>query len=238
MTDTFEQLLAVQEHDTKVDQLRHKRVTLPERGELADLEARRARLEAQSTEVRAERDSLAERQSSLEAQIEAAKERKDSLERRMYGGHVSSARDLAALDDEVRQLKRHVTELENRELELMEQLEPLDGGLQATEVERDGIDTRIGELRSSLGQAEKEIDGHIDAELASRGQLSGGLPAELLARYEALRTKLGGTGAARLAGSSCTGCHLTLPAMEVDRIKHASPDAIILCDNCGRILVR
>ena len=238
MTGTFEQLLTLQDHDTKVDQLRHRRATLPERAELADLEARRARLEARSSEVRVERDGLAERQSTLEGQIEAANERKESLERRMYGGQVGSARDLAAMDDEVRQLRRHVSELENRELELMEQLEPLDGALQAAEVERDGIDTRIGELRSSLGQAEKEMDAQIDAELAARGQAAGGLPAELLSRYEALRTKFGGTGAARLVGSSCTGCHLTLPAMEVDRIKHASPEAIILCDNCGRILVR
>ena len=47
------------------------------------------------------------------------------------------------------------------------------------------------------------------------------VPADLLARYERLRTTLAGTGAARLVGGSCSGCHLTLPAMEVDRIRKA-----------------
>ena len=65
-----------------------------------------------------------------------------------------------------------------------------------------------------------------------------GVPPELLARYEALRAKLGGTGAARVVGGSCGGCHLVLPSMEVDRIKKAPPDAVITCDQCGRILVR
>lgn len=237
-TDTFEELLSVQEHDTKVDQLRHRRATLPERAELADLERRRAGLDVRTSEVRTQRDALGERQATLEGQIEAAKGRKAELERRMYGGQVGSARDLAAMDDEVRQLSRHVTELENRELEIMEQIEPLDGDLQEADVERDAIDTRVAELRASAGQAEKEIDAQIDTELSARGPLAADVPAELLARYEALRKKLGGTGAARLVGGSCSGCHLALPAMEVDRIKHASPEAVITCDNCGRILVR
>ena len=238
MTEPFDRLLEVQEHDTHVDQLRHRRATLPERAELSELEARRAALEARLGGVRSERDELAARQATLDGQIEAAKARRAELERRMYGGQVAAARELSAMSDEVRQLARHITELENRELDVMEALEPLDGDLQASDVERDGIDTRVGELESAIGQAEKEIDGEVDAELEARRPLAEALPADLLARYEGLRRKLGGTGAARLVGSSCTGCHLTLPAMEVDRIKHAAPDTVITCDNCGRILVR
>ncbi|MDE3086371.1 MAG: hypothetical protein KGJ77_06360 [Acidobacteriota bacterium] len=238
MTEPLDRLLEIQEHDTRVDQLRHRRATLPERAELAELGARRAALEARLGGVRTERDELAARQANLEAQIEAAKARRTELERRLYGGQVAAARELAAMNDEVRQLGRHVNELENRELEVMEALEPLDGELQAADVERDGIDTRAGELHGAIGQAEKEIDGEVEVELEARRPLAEAVPSELLTRYEGLRRKLGGTGAARLVGSSCTGCHLTLPAMEVDRIKHAPPEAVITCDNCGRILVR
>jgi uncharacterized protein len=81
----------------------------------------------------------------------------------------------------------------------------------------------------------------VDAELVARRQeretTSAAVPAELLDTYERLREKLGGIGAARLVGSSCTGCHLTLPATELDRIKRAPSDALVFCDQCGRILV-
>jgi len=120
----------------------------------------------------------------------------------------------------------------------MELLEPLDGDLQAADVERHSLDARAAQLKGLIAEAEKEIDAELDEELTPRQPLAEGLPPELLRRYEALRTKLGGTGAARLVGNSCSGCHLTLPAMEVDRIKKAPPDAVITCDNCGRILVR
>jgi predicted nucleic acid-binding Zn-ribbon protein len=31
---------------------------------------------------------------------------------------------------------------------------------------------------------------------------------------------------------------MKLPATEIDRIKHQPPDALVHCDQCGRILVR
>jgi predicted nucleic acid-binding Zn-ribbon protein len=238
VSESFDRLLEVQEHDTRVDQLRHRRATLPERAELASIEARRRAIDEGTAEARRGRDELVSRQAALEQQIEAAKARRAELERRMFGGQVGGARELAAMDDEVRQLGRHVHELENRELEVMEELEPLEGELQSADVERDSLDTRSRELEQRVADATKEIDTEIDGELDARAPIAAGLPEELLSRYEALRKKLGGTGAARLVGSSCTGCHLTLPAMEVDRIKHAPPDAVITCDNCGRILVR
>jgi predicted nucleic acid-binding Zn-ribbon protein len=45
-------------------------------------------------------------------------------------------------------------------------------------------------------------------------------------------------GAARLIGGNCQACHLSLPATEVDRIRHMAPDAIARCEHCGAILVR
>ena len=45
-------LLDVQDHDTVVDQLRHRRATLPERAELADVDRQLGALEARTKELR------------------------------------------------------------------------------------------------------------------------------------------------------------------------------------------
>jgi hypothetical protein len=60
----------------------------------------------------------------------------------------------------------------------------------------------------------------------------------LIDEYEMLRTRLGGIGAARLEGGRCLGCNLSLSAVEVDRIRHEPPDAIVHCEECGRLLIR
>ncbi len=193
---------------------------------------------ARAAEVQVGRDELGVRQAALEEQIEASRSRRTELERRMYGGQVSAARDLQAMDDEVKHLNRHISELEDREIEIMEALEPIDGELRAAETQRAAWRHDRDRLRTAIAEAVERIDADIVAQSEARRAAAATVPADLLTRYERLRTTLAGTGAARLVGGSCSGCHLTLPAMEVDRIRKAPPDEVITCDQCGRILVR
>ena len=236
--DVFQTLLEVQDHDTTIDQLRHRRASLPEQAELASVEGRLSVLEGRADEIQVGRDELGARQGSLEEQIEVARARRTELERRMFGGQVSSARDLQAMDEEVKHLARHISELEDREIEIMEELEPIDADLGAVSTERDVLRSERLRLQAAVAAAVEGIDADLVTEGAARATAATTVPAGLLARYERLRTTLGGTGAARLVGGSCSGCHLALPAMEMDRIRKAPADEVILCDQCGRILVR
>jgi uncharacterized protein len=234
----LQSLLEVQDIDTVIDQLRHRRANMAERTRLREVERRLSSLDQRSKEAQTQRDELASRQSTLEQQIEASKARRKELERRMFGGQIANPRDLKAMDDEIKHLARHISELEDRELEVMEALEPLDGDLQAADTERDALEGDASRLRSTIAAAERELDKEIARHADQRRVAATGLPQELLSRYEKLRTKLGGTGAARLVNGSCGGCHLALPAMEVDRIRKAPPQSVITCEQCGRILVR
>ena len=120
----------------------------------------------------------------------------------------------------------------------MEALEPLDADLKAAQDERIALEERVERLREAIAMSEGSLDAELLAQSTERDAVAGHVPQELLVRYEQLRKKLGGTGAARLIGGSCGGCHLALPSMEVDRIRRAPPEAVITCDQCGRILVR
>ena len=231
-------LLEVQDHDTAVDQLRHRRATLSERAELATVAKRVGALDARTAEVGGQRDELGNRQSTLEQQIESSRARRATLEKRLYGGTVAAARELQAMSDEVKHLARHISELEDRELEVMEALEPLDRELEEARQERQALEGDATRLRGEIAKAEITLDADIAAQLDARAGAAAAVRADLLGRYERLRAKLGGTGAARLVGESCGGCHLTLPSMEIDRIRRAPPDEVITCDQCGRILVR
>jgi predicted nucleic acid-binding Zn-ribbon protein len=142
-------LLEVQHHDTAIDQLRHRRDTLPARASLRDVETRLAQLDARTGEVRGHRGELAQRQAAIETQIDQSRTRKSELEKRMFGGQVTAPRELQAMDEEVRHLARHISDLEDRELELMEAIEPLDGDLQAADVERDALEKQASAARAA-----------------------------------------------------------------------------------------
>lgn len=235
---TLDGLLAVQERDTEIDQLRHRRATLPTRASLADLESAGAALASRLAQVSAERGDIEDRRAELEKDVSALEQRLKDLDRRMRSGEVTATRELTAMVEQSDSLKRRRTGLEDEELELMVALEPLDEELADVGRRGNELSQQIEGLRVDLSQAEAELDRELTAATEDRELAASGLPDNLMATYERLRQRLGGVGAARLVGSSCSGCHLVLSATEVDRIRRESPDALILCEQCGRILVR
>ena len=78
------------------------------------------------------------------------------------------------------------------------------------------------------------ISRHLSAQ---RPKTADAVPQQLLGTYERLRARLSGVAVARLIGGRCDGCHLTLPAVELDRIRHESAGTLEYCEQCGRILV-
>jgi predicted nucleic acid-binding Zn-ribbon protein len=236
--DPFAVLLRVQDLDTSLAQLQHRRETLSERRELAEVGAKLAELDAEIAEAAARRDQLASRQRELEAQIGQINDRRAAIEERLYGARGTAARDLQAMDDELQHLTFRRAELEEDELVSMEAQDPIDTELARLQAARDELTVTAEELRQALTAVEAVLTAEISTTVFTRGVEAAKLPTWLSDRYEALRARLKGTGAARLVGNRCEGCHLELPSMEVDRIRHLAPDVVVTCDQCGRILVR
>jgi predicted nucleic acid-binding Zn-ribbon protein len=231
-------LVALQDIDTAIDQHRHQRSHLPERTELAAIDHQAAGLRSAAAEVTQIRDRIAERQAVLEADLSATEERSAAVSRRLYGGEVSASRELQALAADIDGLKARASVLEDQVLEVMEEREPLDTRLGGLSSEIAALEQRQGGLAAALAASEAAIDQQL-GDLAYRRQAAArAVPADLAATYDRLRARLGGIAVARLVGSHCDGCHLTLPAAELDRIRHLPDGEVVTCDQCGRILVR
>lgn len=238
MSDALHRLLAVQDQDTQGDQLRHRRETHPLRAELTEAQRQRAELDARVGAERERLDSLAARQAELETEVESARARLEGIEKRMYSGEVGAARDLQAMAEEVDGLRGRIARLEDVELEVMEEREPVEALVAQLEADRAAVDDRLSQLQSGLRMAEDGLAREEAEHAARRAELAGTVPPQLLERYERLRQRLGGIGVAPLVHGSCGGCHLALPATELDRLRRAPADAVVTCEQCGRILVR
>ncbi len=237
MAEPYDTLLAVQAHDTVLDQLRHRIEAMPERAALDTVERAYAAVASELALVRAQVDELAARQGALEEQIATAAARRHELERRMHSGEPFAPRDLEAMDHEVGQLAIRQSQLEDDELALLEEEDPLDTELAGHEVRAGELEAERRRLQAAVADSEVELRAAIDAESTQRAERAAGLPPELAERYERLRAHLGGVGAARLVGDRCDGCHLTLPSVDVERIRHLPPDELATCTQCDRILV-
>lgn len=234
----MEALLAVQEVDTDLDRHRHRRATLEERDQASELAGRLRGLDADLAAAEEAVNDVAVRQSALEADLAATESRITGVNRRLYGGEVSAPRDLEAMAADVRAMERRRSELEDRGLEILEEREPLDERVAALVVGREEVVAAAGVVADRIAAAEAEIDAEMVILDERRRGLAAVVAPDLLATYERLRARLGGVGAARLVGSRCDGCHLILPAADLDRIRHLPADAVVTCEECGRILVR
>jgi predicted nucleic acid-binding Zn-ribbon protein len=237
VTDTLTHLLAVQDLDTSITQLQHRRDALAEASGLAGVEAELAELEARRVDAAARRAELTATQRSLEEQIAGISERRSLIEQRMYAATSSSGRDLQAMNDEVRHLTERRAELEELELVAMLDQDPVDAELSALRERGAPLEAQAEELRAQVARDELEIDAALAAAVGSRAAEAALLPAALSDRYEKLRTRLKGVGAARLVGNHCDGCHLELSSVEVEKIRALPPGEVATCEQCGRILV-
>jgi predicted nucleic acid-binding Zn-ribbon protein len=233
----LEALLAVQALDTARDRARHRRATLAERDEMIAIDAQLASGERQLSAARAARDAVTEREQSLEHTLTAVERRASEVKKRLYGGTVSATRELQAMAAELDSLTARASDLESQALAVMEEGEPLDARVEALEGEKASLIAARAVVEARLARRETEVDDELDVLNDARAQAVGPVPLGLLATYEDLRHRLGGTGVARLVGSRCGGCHLTLPATELDRLRRQVPGNVTFCEQCERILV-
>jgi predicted nucleic acid-binding Zn-ribbon protein len=230
-------LLDLQALDTTLNQLAHKRRTLPQIAQLDQLArdivaAQDARVSAQVTVDDLDRDIA-----RLEKDVEQVRQRKSKDQDRLVNGHAP-ARELEALQHEIASLDRRKSELEDSELELMEKRESAQAAL-------DQVSARETAVRAERDTVEKQRDGLLadiakdeEFKAAGRKPLVADLPADLVALYDRIRESSGGIGAALLRAGRCEGCRLELSGSDKAAIRAAAPDDVVRCEECRRILVR
>lgn len=234
----LDRLLDLQANDTSCDQLRHRRATLPERAVLVSLADRIVALRAEVAEPAQQRAALHREQRRIEDEVASLSERITTVDRQLYGEHLTSPKEAQALQADLESLHRRRSELEDQILEVMEQVEPLDVLLDDAEQAVAAIEAEREVTSAALDAAEASIDVELAAVADAREALTEAVPADLLAEYERRRASSGGVVVARLQGSTCQGCFLSLAPAEVDELRRRPSDDLVTCPDCGRILVR
>lgn len=238
MTNPWEQLLAVQALDTTIRQLDHRNAQLPQRQTLAEAEQQLADVRAEIEKAEAAKHELVRGQKRIEDEIASIEAKITHEEEQLYSGGSSDPSVLQSLQDEIASLRRRISRLEDDELELMEQVEPIDEQLASLGARKDDLDARAVEATAQLAEGESAIAVDRDAATAERDGLVADIDPAAVARYEQVRDRLGGTAVARLEHGVCGACHMKLSAVEHDRIQHLPADAEVECEDCGRFLVR
>jgi predicted nucleic acid-binding Zn-ribbon protein len=234
----FDVLLQLQELDSTLDQLRHRRDTLPEREARDEARTAAAKAGVAVDDTFARLHQLQNAQKALEDESASLADKVTHVERMLYGGTVKAAKELEAYQADLEMLQKRAGTLDDEVLEVMEEVEPVEAELGQRKAEREAADATLERAEEALLVAEAEIDAEVVRVEGARAELADGIAADALAQYEQLRAGLGGVGAARLSGARCEGCHLEIPSAQLEEVRRAPDDQVVTCPECGRILVR
>jgi predicted nucleic acid-binding Zn-ribbon protein len=233
-----QRLLDVQALDTRIDQLAHRRSTLPEHAALAELETRISTLRDQIVGAETEASDLGRELSKAEGDVDQVRVRAERDQKRMDAGQVSSPKELEGLQHEIATLAKRQGDLEDVVLEIMERLESAQSRGSELSAQLDDAYASQTALTAARDTATGEIDAEVGRLGAQRATQVGSIDEALVTLYEKIRAQSGGVGAAELRQRRCGGCRLELNNVEIGELRDSDPDEVMRCEECRRILVR
>jgi predicted nucleic acid-binding Zn-ribbon protein len=177
-------------------------------------------------------EELSHQQRSLEWEIDDLTSKLTTAERDLYSGRIRNPKELSSLQQEAETLKARRNQLEDKDLEIMEQVDSNRENISSLSTELKTIEsdwqTRQQKLTAELAELRIAL-----VNLSQRQQLlATGIDSEALELYHKLRKGMG-TAVARVEQGICRGCRISLP---VNELQQARSGSLVQCSSCGRVL--
>ncbi len=177
-------------------------------------------------------EELRKQQRSLEWEIDDLAGKLTKAEGELYSGRIRNPKELTSLQQEVEVLKAHRDQLENKVLELMDQVEHTTKRLAVAENECKAVETEWHERQRRLSIDLERLKTVLSNLTQKRKQLAAEIESQVIDIYHGLR-KQKGTAVARVEQGICRGCRISLPVSELQRARSGT---LVRCGSCGRIL--
>lgn len=229
---TMRQLFDLHELDMSMDQccteLESVEARLADGTALANARAVKSKLEETGRE-------LLRQHTSRSLVVEELQDKYNALEQRLYGGSIRNPHELESLQAESTYAKDQTKEAEDQVLELMIGLDENEEALARSKEKLDEMEQTWVQTQAALSQDRTDLGSRIEQLTITRREIVSRIAAPMLSQYEYVRKSHQGGAMAKVERGMCTGCRLTLPTGELQRVRAARE--LITCSSCGRILV-
>jgi predicted nucleic acid-binding Zn-ribbon protein len=193
------------------------------------------------TTARAQVDSLRELLHDQEQRLRELEWDADKItnqmrqdEQKLYGGKIHNPKELDGLRKDLEQQKSRRGAIDDRELQLMADIEVTQSDLQRARDELGLVHAAWEERQRSLAQRQIEANASLAALHASRNQQAAVVGPTNLSLYETLRREKRGRAVSRIERATCLGCRIALPMGVVQHVRAGRE--LVFCPSCGRVL--
>lgn len=228
-------LLDLQALDTHIAQLQHQASHITEQAELDAIDAELRDFSRRLLAAQAELEDAQLELARLEDDVNVVDQRMAKDREREQKS--SNAKDVQALEHELTTLAARKEALEDAELVIMEKVEEAQKRVDTLTAERDILQARRSEVHAAITAKGGDVHAEIGRETTARAELAARVPAELLDLYEKQRSRYG-IGAALLTRRISGGSGVELTSTDLDAIRRAADDDVVICPDSSCILIR
>ena len=224
------QLVRVQQIDNQVaDNLKKLEELDPGENVLKELEELQAACLEAAGDLRKKQASLKDKDLEVQKIVTQIK----SFEKKLYSGDSKNPKELSGWQQEIDNLKKSQSTIEDEMLFLMEEIEAAEAGINEQ-------DKAIGQKKEEHQNVQKSFLETTDKlkqeneNLAmKREKFMETLDKDLWNKYQDLKEQKDGLAIAKISKGFCGGCLMNLPESVIKRVQQRTLE---FCSNCGRIL--
>ena len=230
MLDVIEKLLTLQDRDQRLRSFQSELTHLPEERKTRERQIAHSAAQLDLAKVRAREIEIEKRNLEMEART-----KRDTIARyRQQQLQTRKNEEYAALAHEIEAAEKAIIALEDRELDLMEDLEKLTPQIATAEKTHAEERNKLQHLLTALDSKKVNLETRI-ADLRNEHELlAKALDEDVLELYLRLFKTKHGTAVATLEHEVCMGCHMKVTAQTVVQVRGGKE--IVHCPQCGRIL--
>jgi predicted nucleic acid-binding Zn-ribbon protein len=178
------------------------------------------------------REELKSRQRSAEWEIDDISTKLAVAEEQLFSGRVKNPKELTSLQHEVEALKDRRNRLEEKALEIIDQVEESEASVAKINSQLEKLTADWQRQQKQLGDEMTRLKATL-VDLRTRRQLAiGEVDPSAFEFYQDLR-KGKGIAVARVEQGICRGCRISLPTTD---LQQARGGKLVQCSSCGRIL--
>ncbi len=190
----------------------------------------RAQNQLQSEQQRLE--ELKHQQHSAEWEIDDISTKLATAEETLFSGRIHNPKELTNLQQEVEAFKARRNQLEDKALEIMDQVEQSETRVAKINNELETLKAEWQRHQQQLSEESEKLKATLSDLRHKRQRLAAETDPKAVEFYQHLR-KGKGTAVARVEQGICRGCRISLPTTELQQARSGD---LVQCSSCGRIL--
>jgi len=223
-------LIDLQACDTKMGDLKNKIAEGPLK--IKKLEDKLAGIEKEWEETENQLDALKRDRREIEGDIETKESQIGKANTKL--SNIKSNKEYRAALKEIEDLSSEKSRLEDKAIEIMEQIDSLSEQCRAKKEEKDHLEQEFVKGKEDILQEMSAMDKDLQALSEKREQFCKRVNEDLLKRYDLIRERKAGLALSPVLDGVCQACHMEIPPQKFNELIRG--ESLLICPNCHRII--